>query len=261
MRRMLRYIVERGDPRHTIRRRFVRLRSPAWLGTLRRTTPLSREWGYDRGSPVDRYYIDAFLQRQHGDIRGHVLEVRDASYARRFGQGITHVDVLDIDADNPNATIVADLSAADAVAGDQFDCIILTQTLQFIYDTQSALLHAHRMLRAGGVLLVTVPVISRIAPRYGLEADYWRFTPASCHRVFSDVFGPTQVHVRGYGNVLTAMAFLTGMAQEELRRTELDARDDYFPVIIAVRAVKGEPHEGSTLGERPPADVADHLLA
>lgn len=218
------------------RRRLIqRVRRPAWLGTLRRTTPLSDAWGFDRGTPVDRYYIERFLEECRPDIHGHVLEVKDSGYTDRYGVGVTQRDVLDVDASNRRATLVADLTAADAIRSDQFDCFILTQTLQFIYDTRAALGHAHRVLRPGGALLVTVPAVSRLDRRL---ADYWRFTVASCRELFGDVFGREQVEVRSYGNVLTAMAFLTGLAREELDRSELDARDERFPVLVAVRAVK-----------------------
>ena len=56
------------------------------------------------------------------------------------------------------------------------------------------------MLRSGGTLLVTVPCISRVVPRYGLESDFWRFTPASCRKLFGDAFGATQVTVEPVGN-------------------------------------------------------------
>ena len=94
------------------------------------------------------------------------------------------------------------------------------------------------MLRPGGTLLATVPAVSRIAPRYGLTTDYWRFTPASCTALFGEAFGAEYVRVRALGNVLTSIAFLTGMACEELSPHELDTCDDYFPGILTSRAVK-----------------------
>jgi SAM-dependent methyltransferase len=220
------------------RRHLRRLSRPAWLGTIRGTTPLSNEWGFDRGTPVDRYYIERFLEKHRPDIHGRVLELRDSGYTDRYGIDVDRSDVIDINPANTRATIIADLTAADAIHADQFDCFVLTQTLQFIYDTRAALAHAHRILRPGGVLLVTVPSVSRIAPRYGLKTDYWRFTVASCSALFGEVFGAEQVAVRSYGNVLAAIAFLTGMAYEELSRRELEAHDEHFPVIIAIRAVK-----------------------
>lgn len=221
-----------------LRQWWRRLRKPAWLGSLRRTTPLSESWGFDRGTPIDRYYIDQFLSQHREDIRGRVLEIKNSEYTDRFGSGVTRRDVLDIRPDNRQATIVADLTAADAILDDQFDCLLITQTLQFIYDTRSAVLHAHRILRPGGVLLVTVPSVSRMAPRYGLETDYWRFSAASCATLFGEVFGAQQISIRSHGNVLTNIAFLAGMAREEITSRELNEHDPYFPLIISVRAVK-----------------------
>jgi hypothetical protein len=79
-------------------------------GDLRRVTPISDVWGLDRGTPVDRYYIEGFLERQRPDITGHVLEIKDRGYTDRYGQGVTRADVLDVNPANPRATIVADLT-------------------------------------------------------------------------------------------------------------------------------------------------------
>ena len=217
--------------------RLRRLRHPAFLGTIRRTTPLSDHWGRDRGTPVDRYYIEHFLVGATDVIRGRVLEVMNADYTRRFGTAVERSDVLDIDATNPSATIVADLANANDIPGETFDCFILTQTLQYIYDLRSAVEHAHRILRPGGTLLCTVPTVSRIARRE-LDSEYWRLTAAACARLFGDVFAGGVVDVRARGNVLSAVAFLVGMAREELSSRELDRDDPFFPVIVTVQARK-----------------------
>jgi SAM-dependent methyltransferase len=225
------------DQRHPLRQRLRRMTRPAWLGSIRRTTPLSPIWGHDRGTPVDRYYIEQFLDRNRQDIRGRVLEIKDSTYTDRFGAGVEQSDVLDIDPSNPRATIVADLSKVDQIPADHYDCVVLTQTLQLIYDFNAAIKQAWRILRPGGVLLATLPGISRVE-RASAESDYWRFTRASGIALFGANFGPTLVDVHSYGSVLTAIAFLTGMAHEELSRQELETHDSHFPVIIAVRAVK-----------------------
>lgn len=218
-----------------LRQRLHRLFRPVRLGTLRRLVPTSDMWGYDRGTPIDRYYIERFLGEHRRDIRGHVLEIKDSGYTDRFGLGVTRRDVLDVDPTNAHATIVADLTALDAIPANQFDCFVLTQTLHFIYDTRVALRHAYRILRPGGVLLATLPAVSKLDRRL---TDYWRFTAASGSVLFGEVFGAEQVRVRSFGNVLTAITFLTGMAREELSHDELEAHDDRFPVIVAIRAVK-----------------------
>ena len=220
----------------SFRRRLQRWFFPAWMGSLRSTKPLSNGWGFDRGRPVDRYYIDTFLEAQRTDIHGRVLEILNSEYTRRLGSGIDRAEILDIDPANQQATIVADLAAADSIPSDSFDCFILTQTLQLIYDVKSAIAHSHRILRPDGVLLVTIPAVSRLAGDGYI--DYWRFTPASCARLFGEVFGAEQVRITAYGNVLSAVAFLEGMAYEELSRRELDVMDERFPVLLAIRAVK-----------------------
>jgi SAM-dependent methyltransferase len=218
--------------------RLQRLRRPAWLGSIRRLTPLSEFWGRDRGMPVDRYYIEQFLHRNRQAIRGHVLEIRDSRYTRRFGIDVRYIDVLDVVPSNPEATIITDLAAADTVPADAFDCFILTQTLQYIYDNRSALLHIHRILRPGGTVLATMPAVSRIDSRHA-ETDLWRYTASAARALFSEAFGSKQVSVLTFGNVLAEIAFLMGMAAEELSGKELATHDPNFPVIIAVSAVKG----------------------
>jgi SAM-dependent methyltransferase len=218
-------------------RRLRRLRRPAWLGSIRRTTPLSDHWGRDRGTPVDRYYIERFLAEEREAIRGRVLEVLNADYTERFGVGVEKSDVLDIDPANVRATIVADLAAADDVLSESFDCFVLTQTLQYVYDLQSAVRHVHRILRPGGTVLCTVPTVSRIA-KGTLETEYWRLTALGCERLFEEAFVGGTVEARAHGNVLTAVAFLVGMAAEELTARELDSADPFFPLLVTVKARK-----------------------
>lgn len=220
---------------HRVLKRVIR---PAWLGTLRRTRPLSADFGYDRGTPVDRYYIERFLARHRADIRGRVLEVKEPIYAKRFGTQVERCDVLDVDAGNPQATVVADLAEGNGLPPDCFNCFILTQTLQYIYRVDAAVRQAQRVLRPGGVLLATVPAVSRLAYAPEAAPDYWRFTAAACSRLFGEVFGANHVTVGAHGNVLTCIAFLTGMAREELKPRELEKDDPLFPLIVTVRAVK-----------------------
>ena len=221
------------------------------LGSLRRLSPLSREW-FARGTPIDRYYIDHFLGRYAGepgyvigDIKGRVLEIGGDVYARRFGRWgepdspVERVDIFHADESNPDATIVGDLVVADALQSDTFDCVICTQTLQFIYDFRAALANIHKSLKPGGVLLATLAGISQTCrPDVDLWGDYWRFTTRSAQRVFEEVFPAEGTRVEAYGNVLVATGFLYGMAAEEFREEELAVHDPQYQLLIAVRAQK-----------------------
>jgi SAM-dependent methyltransferase len=197
-------------------------------------------FGLDRGLPIDRYYIERFLSAHASDVRGHVLEIGTDTYTRRFGRDcVTKSDVLSVAEGNPKATIVADLTCANHLPSDTFDCILLTQTLQFIYDVRATLKTLYRILKPAGSLLATFSGISQIS-RYDMDhwGDYWRFTSLSSRRLFAEVFPAAQVIVETHGNVLTALAFLHGLAAEELRQKELDFHDPDYEVVITVRAVK-----------------------
>jgi SAM-dependent methyltransferase len=212
------------------------------FGSLRRLKPVSTMFGYDRGRPVDRYYIENFLAYHAEDIKGRVLEVGDDSYTRQFGGGRVEIsDVLHVTEGNPQSTIVADLTRADHVPSGAFDCIIFTQTLQFIYDVRLAIQTLRRILSPGGVLLATVPSIGRMLDPSQDEWDtqyYWAFTPASVRSLFEESFPATNVEVEAHGNVLAAISFLHGLAAEELREQELKSRTPGYEVIVTVRAVK-----------------------
>lgn len=199
--------------------------------------PVSLWWGYDRGTPIGRFFIDEFIGRHRGDIRGAVLEIKNRRYTGLFGGGVTRSDVLDIDPDNPEATIITDLAAAVAIPSDSYDCFMLTETLQYIYDLKSAVFHAHRIIRPGGVLLVTVPAISPLDGELaGIEQ--WRFTVNSCRRLFGDAFGSENVEVEPRGNFRTCLAALSGMAKDELDPEILLEVSDMYAQWICVRARK-----------------------
>jgi SAM-dependent methyltransferase len=209
------------------------------FGDLRRGRPIDRDFGYGRGRPIDRYYIEHFLARQRADVRGRVLEVGDDAYTRQFGgERVVVRDVLHITPGNPAATIVADLTRADHIPSDAFDCIIFTQTLHLIYDLRAAIATLHRILKPGGVLLATTPGISQISRDEWAESWWWSFTSRSAGRLFREVFPPANVVVEAHGNVLAATAQLHGLGAEELRPEELDRRDPQYEVLITLRAVK-----------------------
>jgi SAM-dependent methyltransferase len=233
-----------------VRRRALQLRARVVhprIGLPRRTTPVSRVYGYDRGTPIDRHYIADFISRHGdapgygaGDVRGVVMEVGGDEYTRRFGgDAVRRLDVLHVTADNPRATIVGDLATGENVPADAYDCVICIETLQVIYDVRAAIATLHRTLRPGGVVLATVPgITSACLPDRDLWGDYWRFTSESIRRLFAEPFGPAGVRVEAYGNVLAAASFLYGVAAEELRPATLVARDPDYEVVIAVRAQK-----------------------
>lgn len=210
--------------------------APVRWGDLRRLDPVSAKWGFDRGQPVDRYYIETFLAQHASDVQGSVCELLNDGYTRRFGgDHVARSEVLDIDGANRRATIVDDLARPARLGRHQFDCFILTQTLPYIFDCGAALSAAFAATKPGGVLLVTVPSIIR----YHQEPeDHWRFTVDSLARLLQDRCPGGRATITAYGNLVAAVAFLQGLASQELSPFELEHHDPRFPLVIAARVVK-----------------------
>lgn len=208
------------------------------LGQFSSSRPLSRAYGFDRGTPIDRFYIERFLERYSEDIHGHVLEVGDDSYSRRFGRNrITAQDILHIHAGNPAATIVGDLADPGTLPAERFDCIILTQTLQYVFDLEAAVANIRRSLRSGGVVLITVPSISPLCEDEWKASHYWLFTSLAVGRLLAAEFDPDKISVAAPGNFYAATAFLRGAAVEEVSSSSLRKSDPDYPVTITARAV------------------------
>lgn len=220
---------------------LLRKLSPVKINEMVRTAPVSSCFGFDRGTPIDRYYIENFFQKNGGLIQGQVLEVGDNTYSRKFSQGkVESFNTLQHAALGAGvATIIGDLTNSSTLPADAFDCFICAQTLQYTFEVQKAVEGACYLLKPGGVMLATVPGISQIsrfdADRYG---EYWRFTTDSIARLFKPVFGDS-VEISSFGNVFSTTAFLQGVALEDLPdRSLLDKTDPDYQMIITIVARK-----------------------
>jgi SAM-dependent methyltransferase len=210
------------------------------FGDLKRLAPISKDFGWGRGTPIDRLYIEAFLSRHAGDIRGRVLEIGDNVYTQRFGGArVEQSDILSVESFNPKATFVGDLTRPETLPEAAFDCIVFTQTLQYIFDTRAAVTALSRAVRPGGVLLLTVPAAGSQVDGSAWGATwYWWFTLPAVRRLLEISFPQDAVAIETYGNIFAATAFRYGLVLEDLELSDLDVSDPEFPVIVAARAVK-----------------------
>lgn len=205
------------------------------FSSTRSLYPISEKFGYDRGSPIDRYYIEKFLSENADYIRGVGMEIVDDTYLKRFGgKKVTKRVVLDLNDSNPKATIVGNLKNLTMVKDETFDCIVLTQTLGMIDDYDAAVSECYRILKKGGTLLYTGSLLSPVRD----FPTFWRFTPLSIEMILSRYFEPKNVRTHSYGNILSAQAYLVGLAREELLDEELDHNDPHFPIIVTGIATK-----------------------
>lgn len=245
MRERLKRVIPAAIYRPLLRRwRRIRQR-PLSAAGLSGLQPLSGLWGLDRGTPIDHYYIERFLDAHRSDIGGRVLEMADPRYTRKFGDArVTRSDVLHYVPGNPEATLVGDLVTGAGVPEDSFDCIILMNTLLLIYDVRAALRTCYRALRPGGVLLAHFTGIAGGVPGSAAwEGDYWRFRSAAARRLCEEHFSRDAVSIESYGNVRVATAFLYGLGAEDLRADELEFRDSRYETVIFARAARGAPSD------------------
>ncbi|TXK23332.1 glycosyltransferase [Pontibacter qinzhouensis] len=209
------------------------------FGDFNEAKPFSSQFGYDRGGPVDRYYVENFLQKESAVIKGRVLEIGDNEYTLLYGGNkVIKSDILHVNDTNPHATLIGDISAAPQIPDNSFDCIVLTQTLHLIYDFKGALATCHRILKPGGALLLTVPYITSVDKDEWSEIWYWAFTDRVLRLLMAESFPGGKVEVGSYGNVSVATAFLYGVGRSEITKDVLDVNDPQFQVINTVKAIK-----------------------
>lgn len=211
--------------------RQIKPKDKYWFAT-KSLKPLSHKFGFDRGTPIDRYWIESFLKQNRSYIHGKCLEVGDHRYTKEFGRNVAESDVLDVNKNNKKANIYGDLRNLSKIISDNtYDTIILTHVLGQIDDFYAAISECKRILKPRGSLLVTSSCLS---PTFDIKNNYWRFTVSSFKYIFSKYF--KSIYVKSYGNVLAGQYFWVGLAQEEIPRKILEYNDPNFPCIVAIRA-------------------------
>jgi SAM-dependent methyltransferase len=207
--------------------RLRRFAARAHVRTLRRLVPVDRGFGRGGGRPIDRYYGERFLAANAGLIRGDVLEIGDDRYTRAYGRDVRSSSV----ATAPDADLVTGRGLPDGAA---YDCVILYDTLQHIYDMAGAVATTHRLLRPGGVLLATFNGIAPISRNdYEAWGEFWHPTDLAVRRLL-EAFDA--VDVRAHGNVLAACALLYGLSAEEIGPRRLEPHDPDYQVSITATA-------------------------
>ncbi len=214
---------------------IIRPKRQYFLAPTRSLMPISKKHGFDRGTPIDRYYTDKFLEQFKKDIHGRVLEVGNRYYTKKFGGNrIKKSDVLDIDPNNKRANIIGDLRDLKEVKDNTYDCFVMTFVIGMIDDYHSALKEARRILKSGGILLA----VDAGSSSYNPKTDYWRFTPNAAGLVFGNVFHKDNLEIKTYGNVLSGQYNWVGMAAEELSQEELDFHHPRYTTVIGIKAIK-----------------------
>lgn len=203
---------------------------PRW-GNLRRLKPFSQCHGWDRGTPLDRYYVDRFFERNRGHITGDVLEIDRNIYSNRYGHGLRTVHSVDIDPKS-EPTFLCDLAhCEDVIPSQAYDCVLLPCTLHHFRELERCLTNVLRVVKPGGTILATAAGMVRLDAE---RIDFWHPTPDGWREVLRNTWPDCEIEVEGEGNCLAVVAFNLGLALEELKPKELDYCDGLFPVVTTI---------------------------
>ena len=219
-------------PRWTVKMRCLTrgLGLPRW-GNLRRVQPFSENFGFDRGTAVDRYYLEKFLERHRELISGRVLEIQSPGYTSRYGQNVVESHTVDV-LPEFNSTYVCDLAKSEGVIpSEYYDCFLLPNTLSVLQDIGACLAQALRVVKPGGAILASA---AGLVPLTSDGGDYWHLSEAGWREIAERSWPDCRVDVRSHGNCLIATAAIMGLAYEELDADELDAHDPRYPVLVTL---------------------------
>lgn len=202
---------------------------------LNSVEPVSRLFGFDRGTPIDRYYMDKFLTENAIAMPNpqNTFEVGESIYSEKFYENANH-EILMFDKG-------MDLTKPETVRQNYYDVFICTQVFNFIYDVKAAIRGAFSLLRDGGVMLCTVAGNISQVSRSDMEnyGHFWGFTYLGIQRLVEETFGEQNVKVCPYGNAMAATAFIQGVAVEDLEEKEkLDMIDPDYAITVGIVAKK-----------------------
>ncbi|MFN3343564.1 MAG: methyltransferase domain-containing protein [Flavobacteriales bacterium] len=204
--------------------------------------PVSSVFGIDRGTPIDRFYIHAFLRDNRSCFTGDGIEVGEVRYLDEFLPKNAKKTALVFDAGDAPAhaeILSGDLTRKLELPSGVADVFVCTQTLNFIFELRDAIEGIHHLLKPGGVALITLAGITQLS-RYDADrwGDFWRFTPQSAQKLFDERFGKGNVSVQSLGNPYAAHCILHGMAVEECEEKRLLEVHQDYPVVVTVIARK-----------------------
>jgi hypothetical protein len=197
------------------------------------TEPVSLQFATERGTPVDRYYIEKFLDSNRKYIKGDVLEIEDNTYTLQFGSDGCKSLVMDVSSNADIVDFLANLETGEGIRDQVADCFICTQTLMYLYDMKSVSENIHRLLKTGGVALITCSGLSQNSRRcmdnYGCT---YNFNVDALKRMFADKEKFEVLDAGSYGNVKTVCAHLAGLCGEDLADEDFEVDDKYYPLIV-----------------------------
>ncbi|MFE9450257.1 class I SAM-dependent methyltransferase [Streptomyces sp. NPDC006739] len=202
-------------------------------GQLRRLIPICPAFGMSRGTPIDRYYLDQFIAEIRDSVQGDVVEIGGLD-SNKDAYGFTRASEyrgLDIRA-APGVALVGDVADLGIIPAGSLDTILAFNVLEHTARPWQVVDNMWQWLRPGGTACCMVPSAQRL---HSAPEDYWRPLPTALREMFS-AWSEQTVHQ--YGNPLSVIASLMGIAAEELDALELSTYHPDYPVATCIVARK-----------------------
>ncbi|WP_169221635.1 methyltransferase domain-containing protein [Brasilonema sp. UFV-L1] len=202
-------------------------------GDLKRRFPICHKFGFTRGTPVDRYYLDKFISEIRHQVVGSVLEIGGVLLNKEIYQlsVATEYQTLDL-VSRPGVTVVGDAHDSTIIMPESLDTVLVFNVLEHCHNPWVVVQNIYSWLRVGGKCFCMVPSAQKL---HSLPKDYWRPLPDGMKQLFQD-FSESNLHI--YGNPLTVLASFMGVAAEELSPQDLDDFHPDYPVATCIAALK-----------------------
>ena len=180
-------------------------------------------------------------------VTGHVLDVGGGRLSRTNGflSGAAKVDSINIQPDL-DPTWLVEPDRPFPIDSDTYDAAVCLNTLEHIYDAGFVIREAHRVLKPGSTLFVTVPFIFRI---HASPDDYFRGTPSWWKRTLQSVgFSRTELQPLVWGRYTAAgtICGYRGFLPAGLQREAAHLKD----IIYAWLVFRGADRYEGRRGER-----------
>ena len=149
----------------------------AWLRSnrqkLERDLAQSRRRRYFSPAYYSQYDITLPLILQHAQGRLIDLGCGDMPFRKLIEPRVTAYDSLDYFPRSKSITYVADIQAMSTIEDNTYDTAICLEVLEHVPDPFRAGREIHRIVRPGGILILSVPHLNRLHEE---PHDYYRFT-------------------------------------------------------------------------------------
>lgn len=192
----------------------------------------------ERDTAIERHFFTALVARWADDLRGQVLEIGAGGYAQPHSDRLESLEIIDRSpSGEPEASVLAALANLDV---GRFDCVLVSETLEFSLDGEAVLRAVRRAIKPGGIAIVLAPGIAAGSPT-GARHQLLGFTELSMRMLAERALEPERITLETFGNVLLASAFLEGRKPEELPEHAFGVNDPAYQLGVAVRVKTAVP--------------------